>query len=132
MKTSRQEIFRELTPPAGGAARLRAELAAASASRRPKAWWLGPVAVAAVAAIAVQQFVYAPPMVSDVPDGGLIDDAAFDRLLGRASEPYEFRVMRASMPVAVNQIETTDPRVRLYSLDLAPAEREDPAAETVL
>jgi hypothetical protein len=130
MKAEHAQIFRELDPPAGGAARMRAKLAAGGHLRRFQVWWLGPVAVALVAAIAVVNFRGAtgPDQASD----SLLADSSLDRLLGRTAEPVETRVTRGTMPVAVNQIQTSNPRIRFYTLDPAQPESADSAPDELL
>ncbi len=118
MKIERDQVFRELEPPPGGAARLRASLAAS----RPRSWrpavWLGPGALALIAAAAFFVLRLDPSEGPSAVSDSLLAAASFDRLLGRESAPYELRVTRGTMPVAVNEIRSNDPNVRIYSLDV--------------
>lgn len=121
MKLETDQIFRELEPPPGGAARLRAKLNEGD-RRRIASWWLGPAAVAAIAIIALVVFRQAPVTDQGLEADSLMMAADFDRLLGRDSEPYEFTVRRGAEQIEVSQLETTNPRIRLYSFDSPPPE----------
>ncbi|MGD8339240.1 MAG: hypothetical protein PVH89_00580 [Gammaproteobacteria bacterium] len=116
MRIDRDQAFRELEPPPGGAARLRAGLAAGRPRRGIDAWWLGPVAALSVAIIAVVAFlsVPEPDPVPEVDE--LMAAAAFDRLLGRESVPFELQVRRGTESLAIQELEGSNPEVRLYSL----------------
>ena len=116
MRIERDRIFGEIEPPPGGAARLRAKLAA---PRPAPGWvnWLGPVAVASVAALAVATFTLRPGDDGvGIPDS-LMMAADFDRLLGRKSEPLEFRITRGEEVVAVSEVASGNPKVRLYLIE---------------
>ena len=120
MKLEPSHIFRELEPPAGGVARMRAKLAAERQRRSFEIWWLGPVAAALVVAIAFFAFSGQDPVLPTSAANDLMTAAEFDRLLGRDTEPTEFRVTQGTMPVAVNQLPSNNPRVRIYDVALAP------------
>ena len=81
------------------------------------AWWLGPVAVALLAAIAVFAFRPVPDPAEDTDN--LMAAAAFDRLLRREATPLELSISRGTEPLAVRELATSDPKVRLYSLETA-------------
>lgn len=154
MKIERNELFRELTPPEGGAARMRA-LLAAEASNVPKArassaarlrahilpqsrtfsqslWDLTTLGVAAVLLLAVLAaigLVTAPAIdpVSIGSDriagddtllrGDLYVSADLDRLLGRASMPFELTVSLGDEPLELIEIPTRDPLVRIVRIE---------------
>jgi hypothetical protein len=125
MKTDRHELFRELTPPAGGAARMRARLAnevsnaaQARASNLPRTGWQFAVAgVAALAVIAVLVGIALRPGPSEVPRGGeLYASADLDRLLGRPSAPFELSVSLGDERLALTEIPTRDPQVRIVRI----------------
>lgn len=115
MKIDREQIFRELEPPPGGAARMRARLVAPP---RTTDWinWLGAVAVASVAAIAVVTFSLQPGELPTVDPESLFSAADFDRLLGRESVAFELSVRRGTETIGVSEIESGNPKVRIYQL----------------
>jgi len=117
MKIDREAIFAELEPPPGGPARLRAKLRSAGAPPPARAWWLGPVAVVVIAAVAIFAFRLFPDSEPAAETDSLMTAAAFDRLLGRDSAPYAISVRRGPDPVAVSELETRDPNVRLFHLE---------------
>ena len=126
MKLDPSQVFRVLEPPAGGVARMRAKLAAERHRRPFEIWWLGPVAAALVVAIAFFAFSGRNPMPPTGAANDLISSVEFDRLLGRETEPNEFRVTQGEMAVAVNQLPSSNPRVRLYEVELAPRAAAQP------
>jgi len=140
MKTERNELFRELTPPEGGAARMRARLAAEVSnaakprasnmsqtrphypSRRPAASWL--IAAAGVATMVLIAVLTAlavrpgPATERGAPPGGELYAAAdFDRLLGRPSTPFELSVSRGDERLELTEIPTRDPQVRIVRIE---------------
>lgn len=132
MKADRDSIFRAVDPPAGGTARMRARFARAQRRRLPPAGWLGPVVIVTVAALAFNGLWNASRSGSSDRVDSLLAAPEFDRLLGRESAPYELRVTRDSMPVSVNEIESSDPTVRLYRLDLDPLRPGERTGDPVL
>jgi hypothetical protein len=127
LRTERSVIFRELEPPPGGAAKLRERLRASGDSQAVPAWWLGPVAVAVVAAVAVLAFRLVPDAARSPEAGSLIMAAEFDRLLRRPPEPYDLVVRRGAERIAVSELETRDPTVRVFHIE--GASDDDDAAE---
>ena len=116
MRIEKDDAFRELEPPLGGAARLRARLEARPGSFDGPMPWLGPAMVALVAAIAIFAFrPVADPVVS-IPNNDLMLASAFDRLLNRESEPFRLSVIRGTETLVASELEGGDPAVRLYSL----------------
>ena len=113
MKTERKQIFRELEPPPGGAARLRARLGTRTGHPGRQAWWLGPALVAVIAALALSPFRFDLTTESAPPPDTLLMAAAFDRLLGRTSAPYELSVARGTERLTVSELESSHPNVRL-------------------
>ena len=158
MRIERDQLFRELTPPAGGAARLRARLAAevsvtaearvsnaaqarasgaaqARASNRELLFGSWHVAAAGVAAVLVIAVLVALAFRNGASiDGGFIDGTGvagntalpggelyassdFDRLLGRSSTPFELSVSLGDEQLALTEIPTGDPLVRIVQIE---------------
>jgi hypothetical protein len=146
MKIERNELFRELTPPEGGAARLRARLSAelSNAARTrvhimplsrtfPQALrdfaTLGVAAVLLLAVLAAIGLVTAPPLDPGSIDGNriaggealqrseLYASADLDRLLGRPSMPFELTVSLGDERLELIEIPTRDPRVRIVRVE---------------
>lgn len=125
MKTDRDELFRELTPPAGGAARMRSRLAhevsnepRTGATYAPRTGWqFAAAGVAALVLIAVLAAIALRPGQSDVPVAGeLYASADFDRLLGRPSMPFELSVSIDDERLELTEIPTRDPQVRIVQI----------------
>ena len=142
MKIDRNELFRELTPPAGGAARMRSRLAtpvgnsteprAGHSAPSPASWLFVPAGVAAVLLIAVLVAVAlrsVPSIDSGSTDGGsvagegappageLYAAADLDRLLGRPSTPFELSVSLGDERLDLIEIPTRDPLVRIVRIE---------------
>lgn len=119
MKIDRSRIFEVLEPPPGGAARLHARLNEKPRRGAVHAWWLGPAVVVAVAVVTIAVIGRKPTSDAGLdtgPDGNsLMAAAEFDRLLRRESVPYELTVRRGDEALAVTEIESSNPSVRLYS-----------------
>ncbi|HEU4618068.1 MAG TPA: hypothetical protein VFV10_08500, partial [Gammaproteobacteria bacterium] len=95
MKANREDLFRQIEPPPGGAERLSARLAAAPSPRTSLALRLtaagGVAAVALAAAVQLHERFHPPaPAPGDLSD--LSASPEFDRLLGREPRPYELTV----------------------------------------
>jgi hypothetical protein len=119
MKIEREALFRQLEPPPGGAARLRARLGSPSAGPPSPAWWLGPAAVAVIAAVVVLALRLVPDVEPTPEPGALMTAAAFDRLLRRESAPYELSITRDDVRLEVTELRSNNPSVRLYHIDPA-------------
>ena len=126
MKVDRNEIFRELLPPEGGAARMRARLAnEVSNDSRNRAnnvprtgWHFAAAGVAALMLIAILVGIALRPGASDAPPGGeLYASADLDRLLGRPSTPFELSVSLGDERLELTEIPTRDPQVRLVRIE---------------
>jgi hypothetical protein len=126
MKTDRNELFRELTPPAGGAARMRARLAAEignpavprARSVQQSNWLFVAAGVAAMSLIAVLAVVALVSQPSIEPARGeLYASADFDRLLGRALTPVELSVSLGDERLELTEIPTRDPQVRIVRIE---------------
>ena len=126
MKVEKDSAFRELEPPPGGAARLRARLAARPGPLDGPIRWLGPIAVALVAAIAVFAFRALPGPEPAAASNEIMMASAFDRLLGRESEPFALSVTRGTETLAVSELEGNEPGVRMYTLSPATEPGETP------
>lgn len=125
MKVDRDEIFRELTPPAGGAARMRARLAKEvsnaalqRASNLPQSGWqFAAAGVAALVLIAILVGIALRPEPSGAPPRGeLYASAELDRLLGRPLTPFELRVSLGDERLELTEIPTRDPQVRIVRI----------------
>jgi hypothetical protein len=117
-------LFKELEPPAGGAARFAQrldEIAATRASPRARvlAAAAAVAAVALVTAVLLRQPDDAPPtLVADAsPPVEVYGAPEFDRLLGRSARPAEVVVMVNMEAAAVTEIETTNEKVRIYQIN---------------
>lgn len=117
MKIERDQIFHELEPPPGGAARLRAKLRAGRAAPLSGGWWLGPVAVAVIAAVTIVAFRLVPQRGPAPEADNLMAAAAFDRLLRRESDPYDLSISSGDQRLAVRELESSNPSVRLYRIE---------------
>ena len=116
MKLDRGQIFRALEPPPGGAARLRAVLRRKRRAAWPR-WLLAPAAAAAVVAIVLLLRQPGPDTGPVEPSDGLMAATALDRLLGRESAPIGLSVSRGDERLAVSQLQSSRPNVRLYALE---------------
>jgi len=117
MKADRRDVLRELEPPPGGPARMRAKFAGATRRNRVRAWWLGPVAVGLIAAVTIVHFRPADDAGSEPEVDALLASAEFDRLLGRETEPVDLVVTRGEVTLAVRELETREPKVRFFRIE---------------
>jgi hypothetical protein len=116
MTTHDDAVFAPLDPPPGGVERFRAKLAEATA--RPGRSYRRPaVSLAAALALSLAAVLYLH-VESRRPAADETAYAApeFDRLLGRDSKPLPLRVELNDQPVAVEQVASDDPRVKIYQL----------------
>jgi hypothetical protein len=117
MTNDHDELFAPLEPPKGGVERFRAKLAAETAGREPHSYRRPAALAAVVLVLALSAVLYL-----HVGDRGAITGKPayaapeFDRLLGRESKPLPLRVELNDRPVAVEQLESDDPRVKIYRL----------------
>ena len=119
-------LVRELEPPPGGAeqfARRRDELAAKPPLTRVRGLALAAgVAVALVTAILLLRQpgdTASPPVADAALSVDVYGAPAFDRLLGRASAPAELMVTVNTQAANVTELESTNEKVRIYSIDPA-------------
>ena len=111
MQSDPESPFELLEPPPGGVDRMRARLATPEPARG-----LG-LAGAGVGALAVLVALLA--VVSNQRHGSDADNAILaapelDRLLGRETQPVPLTVERDGQRQQVEQLPSSDPRVRIY------------------
>ena len=108
-----RELFELLEPPPGGVERMRARLAAPEV--RTAGFGLAAFGVAAVLALAAV-LVYRPtaPPSPGVAANALLAAPELDRLLGRETAPVPLTVKRGDDPAQIEELPSTDPRVRIY------------------
>ena len=114
MQNDPESPFELLEPPPGGVERMRARFAA----HEPVRSGFG-VAWAGVAALAVLVALLA--LVGSERHGRDTDNAflaapELDRLLGRAVQPRPLTVERDGQPQQVEELPSSDPRVRIYRM----------------
>jgi hypothetical protein len=116
MNTDHGSLFELLEPPSGGVEKLRARLAEAH---------LGPVGasplwafsvLAVVALVALLYYLPDAPEPSPLAGPSILEAPEFDRLLGRELLAVPISVQLNQQPVAAEEIESTDPKVRIYEL----------------
>jgi hypothetical protein len=112
MQSDPESPFELLEPPVGGVERMRARLAAPE----PGQPGFG-IAGAGIAALAVLVALLA--LVSNERHGSDADNAVLaapelDRLLGREAQPVPFTVERDGRRQQIEQLPSSDPRVRIY------------------
>ena len=115
--TDEREIFKQLEPPEGGAERFIQRLE--QEARRSSVSMLRPtVVIVGFALVAITVYALlripepAPPRLTDIYDA-----PEFDRLVGRPSDSLELRVRRNAQEMTLVELETSDPRVRIYKLN---------------
>jgi hypothetical protein len=116
MNSDHGGLFRELEPPRGGAERFRRRIEESRDSLRASLGWALTGGIA-VAALVIAAFVALRP--HDQPEPQLTDVYAapeFDRLLGRPLEPVATSVSIDDQPVAVSEVPTTRPGIRIYEI----------------
>lgn len=118
MKTDRKELFRQLEPPPGGVRRMGARMAAPSIHVSPIQWGLATacILVLAVGILVVTsepRDVIAPEVSADP----IAASPQFDRLLGREAAPVELTVQRNDQAVALTEVASSNPKVRIYALN---------------
>ena len=130
MNSEIRDLFTELEPPPGGAerfaARLDAEAAAPSASRRHA--FAAAAACAAIALAAVVVWLRepndaGPPLAADGPPPVEVYNAPqLDRLLGRPLRTTELTVTLDAETLPVTRLATASEKIRIYRLgEPAPA-----------
>jgi hypothetical protein len=118
MTKHHDEIFAPLEPPSGGVERFRAKLAAESASRRHSYGRPAAALVAVAVVLSLSSLIYLrfENRVEPAASGAIYDSPELDRLLGRESRAMPLRVEIDDKVVAVEQLASTDPQVRIYQL----------------
>lgn len=119
MKTDREELFAALEPPPGGAERLRRRMHAPERGAAGPRWRFA-VATAVVAGLAVVIARWQPEPAAPSPEmaelSELMASHRLDHLLGRDFDPVAVRVRRGSEEATVVEVESTDPKVRIYEI----------------
>ena len=112
MQSNPESPFELLEPPPGGVERMRARFAAPE----PLRGGLG-VAGAGVAAVAMLVALLAIMSIgrhSGDADNAILAAPELDRLLGREAPPVPLTVERDGQRQRVEQLPSSDPRVRIY------------------
>ena len=115
MKTDRDSLFRQLEPPAGGAAAVRARLGVRA---KPTPVFLRPVLAVVVLVVAggwylqSQVFEHGP---GSTPQSAIYDSPEFDRLLGRTVKANFAEVSINGQ--LTHAIRSPESKVRFYVLD---------------
>jgi hypothetical protein len=125
MRLDRNEGFRELTPPAGGAARMRARLVDEGGNASHASWRFAAAGVAAMLLIGVVVAIAlrnGPVADAGSPGGELYASADFDRLLGRSLTPVELSVYLGDERLELTEIPTRDPQVRFVRVGRSSAD----------
>jgi hypothetical protein len=113
MTIEHDELFAPLTPPRGGVDRFRAKLVAEAARKQRS--YRGPAALVATALVlSLSSLWYLH--IERSASRAIYDAPELDRLLGRESKPVPLRVEIDDRVVAVEQLESDDPQVRIYQL----------------
>jgi hypothetical protein len=110
---STDKIFELLDPPHGGIEKLRARLAEQHDGphvARP----LAAFSLLALAALAASFYFLPDPREPEVASESMLAAPEFDRLLGREWSVVPISVQVDQQPTAVEEVESTDPRVRIY------------------
>ncbi len=110
--------FELLEPPSGGADKLRARLAAGEPGPFV-AEWVSAFSLVALAVLVASLYLgSSPPEPSPAvaAHAPMLDAPEFDRLLGREPEIQLIRVELDQEPIQAEEVESTDPRVRIYQL----------------
>jgi len=112
MQNDPESPFELLEPPPGGVERMRARFAAPEPSRGGFG-----VAVAGVAALAVLVGLLAlvgSDRLGRDADNAILAAPELDRLLGRAAQPMPLTVERDGQRQQIEELPSSDPRVRIY------------------
>jgi hypothetical protein len=112
---STNKIFELLEPPRGGVEKLRARLAEPDAGPRI-ARPLAVFSVVAIFAIAASLHFLPEPREPAVAAASMLEAPEFDRLLGRELRVLPISIQRNEQPIAAEEVESTDPKVRIYEL----------------
>lgn len=117
MTTDINELFRQLEPPPGGAERFRQQLeqrnmGVGRSMRYPLVAGLAASAVLAIAVFGLLQQRDDPELMA-----GVYQAPEFDRLLGRSPQPAGMSVAIDETPVAVSEVATSNPRIRVYWIE---------------
>ena len=113
MQTERDALFELLEPPPGGVERMRARFTEAPRARIGLGASAFGVAAVAVLAAMVALLPNGPPPPA-VVDNPILEAPELDRLLGRQSAPVPLSVERGEQRVQIEELPSSDPRVRIY------------------
>ena len=108
---STDKVFELLDPPRGGVEKLRARFAAADVGPRVSRP-LAAFSLLVLAALAVS--LYFVPEPREPEAASMFDAPQFDRLLGRDAPVVPISVTVDRQPAAAEEMESTDPKVRIY------------------
>jgi hypothetical protein len=113
MQSDPESLFEMLEPPPGGIERMRARLAARKSARGGFAV-VGAGVVALAVLVALGALVFDDRLSRDAGDNAILASPELDRLLGRESRPVPLTVERDGQAVQIEQLPSSDPRVRIY------------------
>jgi hypothetical protein len=113
MRTEPESLFDVLEPPPGGIERMRTRLAEPPRARR--GFGLAALSIAALAAlVAVLAVLSTETGNRSAADNAMLAAPELDRLLGRESRAIPLSLERDGHAVQVEQVPSSDPRVRIY------------------
>ena len=116
MKFDQVDLFREISPPPGGAERFRRRLDDVSEpSRFPVAFTL-VAGVAVIAVVFLMTTSWRRHEIVELQTAGLYQAAEFDRLLGRSMAREGTTVLIDDERVSLSEIPSASENIRIYEI----------------
>lgn len=113
---STDKIFELFEPPRGGVEKLRARLVEPAADVPFVARPVAAISLVAVAALAASLYFVPQLREPAAAAESMLEAPQFDRLLGREPQVVPISVQLNQQPTRAEEVESTDPKVRIYQL----------------
>ena len=112
MQNDPESPFELLEPPPGGVERMRARFAAPEPVR--SGFGVAGAGVAAIAALVALLALVVGERHGRDADNAILAAPELDRLLSREAQPMPLTVERDGQPQQIEELPSSDPRVRIY------------------